>query len=49
MAIPTMLSTFLLANKVREVAKSYFQRFDAGEFKNKLLEQESNSHSATEN
>ncbi len=37
MAIPTMLSTFLLANKVRDVAKSYFQRFDAGEFQDELV------------
>ncbi|MCY4356240.1 MAG: alanine/glycine:cation symporter family protein [Gammaproteobacteria bacterium] len=33
MAIPTMISTFLLAGKVREVALDYFRRFDAGEFK----------------
>ncbi|MCG8413269.1 MAG: alanine:cation symporter family protein [Pseudomonadales bacterium] len=32
MAIPTMISTFLLAGKVREVASDYFRRFDAGEF-----------------
>ena len=32
MAIPTMLSTFLLAGKVREVARDYFKRLDAGEF-----------------
>ena len=31
MAIPTMLSTFLLAPKVRDVARDYFRRYDAGE------------------
>ncbi|MBL6746153.1 MAG: alanine:cation symporter family protein [Pseudomonadales bacterium] len=36
MAIPTMLSTFVLAPKVREVAKDYFRRLDAGEFKHGL-------------
>lgn len=32
MAIPTMVSTILLAPKVIEVAKDYFKRLDAGEF-----------------
>ena len=32
MAIPTMISTFLLAGRVRQVAGDYFRRFDAGEF-----------------
>lgn len=32
MAIPTMVSTLLLAPKVREVARGYFRRLDAGEF-----------------
>ncbi len=32
MAIPTMVSTFLLSGKVREVARDYFRRLDAGEF-----------------
>ena len=32
MAIPTMISTILLAPKVRERAKDYFKRLDAGEF-----------------
>lgn len=32
MAIPTMISTILLAPKVREKARSYFKRLDAGEF-----------------
>jgi AGCS family alanine or glycine:cation symporter len=36
MAIPTMLSTFVLAPKAREVAKDYFRRLDAGEFKHEL-------------
>lgn len=31
MAIPTMLSTFLLAPKVREVARDYFRRLRSGE------------------
>lgn len=32
MAIPTMISTILLAPKVREKARDYFKRLDAGEF-----------------
>ena len=32
MAIPTMISTFILAPKVREISKTYFRRLDAGEF-----------------
>jgi AGCS family alanine or glycine:cation symporter len=32
MAIPTMVSTILLAPKVREKAKDYFKRLNAGEF-----------------
>ncbi|MEX2468171.1 MAG: alanine/glycine:cation symporter family protein [Pseudohongiellaceae bacterium] len=31
MAIPTMISTFLLAGKVREVARDYYRRLDSGE------------------
>ncbi len=33
MAIPTMVSTILLAPKVRGVARDYFRRLDAGDFK----------------
>ncbi|MDP6534773.1 MAG: amino acid carrier protein [Gammaproteobacteria bacterium] len=32
MAIPTMISTIILAPKVREVARDYFRRLDGGEF-----------------
>ena len=32
MAIPTMVSTLLLAPKVKAVATNYFTRLDAGEF-----------------
>ena len=32
MAIPTMVSTLLLAPKVKQVASAYFARIDAGEF-----------------
>ena len=32
MAIPTMISTLILAPKVRAVAKDYFRRLDAGSF-----------------
>ncbi len=32
MAIPTMISTLLLAPKVKQVASTYFARIDAGEF-----------------
>jgi AGCS family alanine or glycine:cation symporter len=32
MAIPTMISTIILAPKVSEMAKGYFGRLDAGEF-----------------
>jgi AGCS family alanine or glycine:cation symporter len=32
MAIPTMVSTLLLAPKVKAVAMNYFARLDAGEF-----------------
>ncbi|GJM14251.1 MAG: sodium:alanine symporter [Pseudohongiella sp.] len=32
MAIPTMISTLLLAPKVKQVASAYFARIDAGEF-----------------
>lgn len=32
MAIPTMISTLLLAPKVKQVATAYFARIDAGEF-----------------
>jgi hypothetical protein len=32
MAIPTMVSTLLLAPKVKAVAMSYFARLDAGKF-----------------
>ena len=41
MAIPTMLSTFLLAGKVREVARDYFKRLDAGVFDEEKLASES--------
>ena len=33
MAIPTMLSTFVLAPKVKSAAQEYFRRHDAGEFR----------------
>lgn len=33
MAIPTMISTIVLAPKVKRVARDYFARLDAGEFK----------------
>ena len=33
MAIPTMLSTFVLAPKVKSAAQDYFRRHDAGEFR----------------
>lgn len=36
MAIPTMISTLLLAPKVRTAARSYFRRLDAGEFAHHL-------------
>jgi AGCS family alanine or glycine:cation symporter len=36
MAIPTMISTFLLAPKVREVARDYFRRLDSGEVDREL-------------
>ncbi len=42
MAIPTMLSTLLLAPKVRIVARDYFRRLDAGEFAVQTSAQESN-------
>jgi hypothetical protein len=32
MAIPTMISTLILAPKVRAVARDYFRRLDAGSF-----------------
>lgn len=32
MAIPTMISTFMLAPRVRVMARDYFRRLDAGEF-----------------
>ncbi len=32
MAIPTMISTLVLAPKVRAVARDYFARLDAGSF-----------------
>ena len=32
MAIPTMISTIILAPKVREVARDYFSRLDDGQF-----------------
>jgi len=48
MAIPTMLSTFVLAPKVREVAKDYFRRLDAGEFKHELQASDSTSEKRAE-
>ncbi|MBD3668147.1 MAG: alanine:cation symporter family protein, partial [Kangiella sp.] len=38
MAIPTMISTFLLAPKVREVAQDYFRRLRSGEVDRELAE-----------
>lgn len=43
MAIPTMLSTLLLAPKVRAAAKEYFRRLDYGEFAIDTPAQEPNS------
>ena len=40
MAIPTMVSTIILAPKVREVARDYFRRLDAGEVTTLAVEQE---------
>ena len=48
MAIPTMLSTFVLAPKVREVAKDYFRRLDAGAFKHELKASDSTSEKRAE-
>jgi len=48
MAIPTMLSTFVLAPKVREVAKDYFRRLDAGAFKHELQVSDSTSEKRAE-
>lgn len=48
MAIPTMLSTFVLAPKVREVAKDYFRRLDADEFKHELQASDSTSETRAE-
>lgn len=39
MAIPTMVSTFLLAPKVREIARDYFRRLDSGEVDRELAEE----------
>jgi Na+/alanine symporter len=36
MAIPTMLSTLLLAPRVRIAARDYFRRLDAGEFEHQM-------------
>ena len=41
MAIPTMLSTIILAPKVREVAKDYFARLGNGEFEQTQNQSES--------
>ncbi len=46
MAIPTMISTLLLAPKVKKVASDYFSRLDAGEFD--LPPAEFDSEAATE-
>ena len=48
MAIPTMVSTFLLAGKVRETAQDYFRRFDAGEFEQERKSAASELQSAAE-
>ena len=42
MAIPTMISTIILAPKVREVARDYFRRLDAGEFAKDLADSQLN-------
>ena len=39
MAIPTMISTLLLAPKVREVARDYFARLNAGEFEERDVDE----------
>jgi len=41
MAIPTMLSTIILAPKVRAVARDYFARLDKGEFEQTAKQSES--------
>ena len=46
MAIPTMLSTFLLAPKVREIAQDYFRRLRSGEVERELLESKAKAGSA---
>lgn len=43
MAIPTMVSTLLLAPKVKRVATAYFSRIDAGEFDEQVNELKPNS------
>ena len=43
MAIPTMVSTLLLAPKVKKVAGAYFARIDAGEFDEKSPSSTSNT------
>jgi AGCS family alanine or glycine:cation symporter len=43
MAIPTMVSTLLLAPKVKKVAGAYFARIDAGEFDEKKPSSTSNT------
>ena len=39
MAIPTMISTLLLAPKVRDVARDYFARLNAGEFEERDVDE----------
>ena len=48
MAIPTMLSTFVLAPKVRDVARDYFRRLDAGDFNAELEANTSTEKSTAE-
>jgi len=47
MAIPTMVSTFLLAPKVRDVARDYFRRLDSGEVDAELEAQLAEQEMAT--
>ena len=39
MAIPTMVSTLLLAPKVRDAARDYFARLNAGEFEERDVDE----------
>ena len=47
MAIPTMISTLLLAPKVKAVAKDYFARLDEGAFDNPVSVVDSRAQQGT--